>query len=99
MDEYEVLFKWVSTIGFPIICCVWMATVGRKSIDRLAESNEKLAEAIKKLGDATDRNSTLIERIETKIDRIEDKLEHHAEMFVEFKAKIEHDITKEGLVK
>ena len=90
MDEYELILKAIATVGFPIMCCIWMATVGRRSIDKLAESNNNLAEAIKTFGEAAGRHSSLLERIETKIDRVEDKLEHHAELFVEFKAKAEH---------
>ena len=90
MDEYELVLKAIATVGFPIICCVWMATVGRRSVEKLSESNNNLAEAIKKLGEATGHHSAMLERIENKIDRIGDKLEHHAELFVEFKSKTEH---------
>ena len=90
MDEYEVISKTIASVGFPIMCCVWMATVGRRAIDKLTESNNNLAEAIAKFGEAAGRHSSLLERIETKIDRVEDKLEHHAELFVEFKAKAEN---------
>ena len=73
MEEYDLILKSIGTIGFPIMCCVWMATVGRKSIDRLSASNDNLSEALKTFGEAAGRHSNLLERIETKIDRVEDK--------------------------
>lgn len=89
MEEYDFILRAIGTVGFPILCCVYMATVGRKTIEKLATSNDNLARAIETFGEAAGRHSALLERIESKIDRVEDKLEHHAEMFVEFKAKVE----------
>lgn len=91
MEEYELISKVTATVGFPILCCVWLATIGRKAIDRLAESNNTLAEALEKFGEAAGKHSSLLERIESKIDRVEFKLEKHAELFLEYKAKTEKE--------
>ncbi len=92
MDEYELMSKAIATVGFPVICCVWMATVGRKSIEKLSESNNNLAEAIKAFGDAAYKHSALLKRIEVELGKIEVKLERQMELLVELKSKSEHTV-------
>ncbi|MFR9241026.1 MAG: iduronate sulfatase [Clostridium baratii] len=69
MKEIEEL---ISTVGFPIACCVAMGYVLWKVYNKMVATLDRVTETNSEL---TKTNSKLAEKINAKIDTLEDKVD------------------------
>lgn len=69
MKEIEEL---ISTVGFPIACCVAMGYVLWKVYNKMTATLDKVTETNSELAKT---NNKLAEKINTKIDTLEDKVD------------------------
>ena len=70
MEAYNAIIQAVSTVGFPIVCCLLMM----KNTREMQEANTKKEESLQKVIEDNTLNITkLYEKIDTLIDAINKK--------------------------
>lgn len=65
--DVQVLFQAISTLGFPILCCIYMA----RYIDK---TNEQHREEVGKLTEIIQNNTLALTKLTDKIENIENKV-------------------------
>lgn len=70
-DELQIVLTAISTVGFPIVCCIAMAFyvkyITDKNREEIAVMNDKHMEEVRQMTDALNNNTLAIQRLCDKI--------------------------------
>lgn len=75
MDMTTIL-QAISTVGFPIACCVFLFWFEYKQNERKHQNFEKLADAIASQTQAITELSNTVRELATRVENVESEVEH-----------------------
>lgn len=74
--DMATIMQAISTVGFPIACCVFLFWFEYKQNEREHQNFDKLAEAITSQTQAITELSNTVRELATRVENVESEVEH-----------------------